>query len=261
MKSNVITRNINLYGSLSVMICVYLYQIYSQQLSDKFELNNYIEIVFISILCGIFTYLLLFVLFYIVTKYQEKEINQPELIQYTFYAGEAERNFDEITDSIHKIIVDGVEIPQFDSELVDDMGSKVACMWKVTCMAYAYGLLSIYCIEKNSQFMRSDEKIYFQDVVIKRVANYRKKLAFDFEDEHVTNQELSSSVSEMIADVTEIVSINFRKSTIDKDKTLDGLIDHLMNNINVKVPDLSTRIKSHSEKVLNDWMNENSIYV
>ena len=67
-----------------------------------------------------------------------------ELTLNTLKNEEIENSFDDIASNIHKIIVGYIKLPDFDSELVDEMGNKIIAMWKPASMGYAYGLLMIY---------------------------------------------------------------------------------------------------------------------
>ena len=239
-----------LYCSLVVMTTVYLGQIYTQQLSVKFVIQSYITVVFISIFCGMVTYLILLLVLYVSKNNNHNKADPSELVKPIFESNEAENQFDQISNSIHKIVTNNVEIPDFDSELVDDMRQKVIGMWMYVCMAYAYGVMLINYSGKNPNFMATADCDSFQNLVLDRLAKFRKRLASDYEDEYVNNEELTENVSRMISEVTEIVddSLVGKKQDVD----LDNLIDYLVKNINNKSSGLPIDLKEYTLRVLEE---------
>ena len=232
------------------MTTVYLVQVYTQQLSVKFVIQSYITTVFISILCGVATYLILLLLLYVTKNNNHFKADSSEPVKPIFDLNEAENQFDQISNSIHKIVTNNVEIPDFDSELVDDMRQKVIGMWMYVCMAYVYGVMLIKFTGKNSNFIATTDSDSFQNLVLERLANFRKKLASDYEDEYVNNEELTENVSRMISEVTEIVDDSLIEKEQDVD--LDNLIDYLVKNINNKSTGLSIDLKEYTLRILKE---------
>jgi len=250
VSNSVIKHNAIIYCSLAVMVFVYLYQIYSQHIRERFVLNNYLEIVVISILCGIFSYLFLYASSLMLKKYKENKVNSTEVSEFSFDIEEIENDFNKITNSVHGIVVEHINLPDFDSDLVDNMGEKTIRLWRVSCMAYAYGLLLIYLVRKNPHFMRTEEYDSFQNLVLHKIAKFRNKLALEFEDETVTNQELTSNTIEMILTVTKIINNKNCLNVKNENLLLEELNNYLESSFNYGKTDFSVDVKEYSTVLL-----------
>ncbi len=253
MNRDLVNHKAIIYCSLAVMTSVYLLQVYTLQLQASFVLNNYLEVVLISVLCGCVAYILLYGCVALLNKYKDSDVSSMELTLNTLKNEEIENSFDDIANNIHKIIVGYIKLPDFDSELVDEMGSKIIAMWKPASMGYAYGLLMIYFVSKNSDYQGSDKYLSYQNIVLQKITNYRNKLAKDFEDENLTNQELTTNATEMVDDMATMIHPDACKN---QNELLDKLIDYLLLNINDGKKEISSEIKNYSIDILNELNNK-----
>ena len=246
MDNSIIRHNIIIYCSLIIMIIVYLYQIYSQPIRVRFILTHYLETVVISILCGAFSYLFLCGCVLILKKYQADKINSTPPDEPVFDIKAIENDFNEITNAVHSVMVKHINLPDFDSDLVDHMQQKVIRLWRVSCMAYAYALLLIHFVTIKPDFMTTEHYDALQNLVLQRMAKFRHKLALEFADETLTNQQLTSETIEIISGITDIINHRNCQHQTDENLLLEALNDYLQADFNYDKTNFSTDIKEHA---------------
>ncbi len=186
--------------ALGTIIISYALQIYSNGLGARFSVGEVLIIVLNSLLAGILTFAVITIAVRFFTKIQQKTGDDllADDIYKTLTPEDLSNVCDDITDELHQIITNSLPLPEFDSDLVEDMNQGIVGSWLTPCTAFCYGIVAICMLKRDVNFLQTSDNRYLRNHVLEKMAKQMNKTSLVCKSEENTNREL---VDEVTADL------------------------------------------------------------
>ena len=227
-----------------VILVAYLWQIYSPGIGVAFSVNNVVVMLLSAFSFGLITYLGITLVFWIPEKLKNSASKGESATDASVMISSAElfNVCDDVTKELHELIVKSLQLPDFESDIVDDMNDGITSSWLTPCMAYCYGLVAIGMLKRDNNFLQSDTNNDLQNHILQKMAKKLKETTLVCKAEESNNQELVNEVAEDLKVVIQAVQYYFDRVNEDKTAAFLQLIEFLTAKVHrelqQKLPEL-----------------------
>lgn len=223
-------RNLITGGIIAV---VYLWQIYSPGIGVTFSVNNVAVMLLSAFSFGLITYIGVTLAFLIPEKLRinaniEESFADANM---TIASTDLCDVCDDVTKELHKLIVNSLQLPDFESDIVDDMNEGITASWLSPCMAYCYGLVTISMLKRDTSFLHSDANNDLQNHVLQKMAKKLRETTLVCKAEESSNQELVGEVAEDLKVVIQAVQYYFNHVNAGKTAAFVQLFEFLTTKV------------------------------
>ena len=241
--------------SIGAIVAAYVYQMYRAGIGATFSVSEVVVIVLISLLIGLLTF---FGITLVGQGWQRiKSRNSPDQslassIEH-IEPDELCALCDQATTKLHRIITDSLQLPDFDSDLVEDMNQGIAASWLTPCTAFSYGVVTIGMLKRDANFLQSSINNNLRNYVLNKMAKKMNETSLICKSEENSNRELVDEVTEDLKVVERGVIFYFKSVQSSKTHPFIELIDFLTikvhRDLKQKIPDIEAVAENMLQRV------------
>ena len=216
-----------------VVLGSYLLQLISKGIGYNFSASHVIKVLLVSFLFGVIAYLVVTFIFWLIYRFKNSTNKNKTIVSITSTITSADvcEICDEVTQELHKIISDSLQIPDFESDLVDDMTQEITKSWFPPCVAFCYGLVSIRLLKADNNFLDTDVNKKLQNHVLQKMANKTKETAVLYGEGEKSNLELVEGATDDLKTVIQGVDYYFKHASENNKQPFAKLIEFLSGKV------------------------------
>lgn len=237
-----------------VIVFVYLWQLYSPGIGASFSINNVAVMLLSAFLFGLIVYIGITLYFLIRGKFKIS-VNIGEDVtdaSVSISSTDLYDVCDDVAKKLHELIVKSLQLPDFESDIVDDMNDGITASWLTPCMAYCYGLVAISMLKRDVDFLQSDANNALQNHVLQKMAKKLKETTLICKAEESNNQELVDEVAEDLKVVIQAVQNYFNNVNAGKTAAFQQLIEFLTVKVHRELQQKLPELESITDGLLAD---------
>lgn len=238
---------------VGVVVISYLLQVYRDGIGSSFSISSVSIILFYSFLLGLLVYIG-FTLIHFMWQ-QTKSGAHAKTNEFYVASKDLCSVCDDVSGELHQLINDSIQLPDFDSDLVDDMNKGVSSSWLTPCAAFSYGLVLISMLKRDLNFLQSSTNKNLQNHVLQTMADKVQETSLICKTEENTNQDLVNEVAEDLNVVIRAVLYYFKKYKSGADAPFDQLIDFLVVKVHRDLVQKLPNIEAIAADYLSDIDN------
>lgn len=223
-----------------IVVVSYLLQVYRDGIGSSFSVSTVAIILLNSFLLGLLAYFGITLIHSMLQRFKSSaDANANDFI----VASEDLCSVcDDVTSELHHLITDSIQLPEFDSDLVDDMNKGVTSSWLTPCAAFSYGLVVISMLKRDLNFLQSGTNKNLQNHVLQTMADKVQETSLICKSEENTNQEVVDDVAEDLKVVIRAVLYYFKKHKDGAEAPFGQLVEFLVIKVHrdlvQKLPDI-----------------------
>lgn len=245
-------QHIRNWLAIGAIVIAYILQIYSDGLGATFRVGDVLIIVLNSLLLGIITFggITLVIRILLRIRHNNNDDELAENLYKNIASDDLCRVCDDVTAELHQLITDSLPLPEFDSDLVEDMNQGITSSWLTPCTAFSYGIVAISMLKRDLNFLRTNNNRHLRNHVLEKMAKKMNETSLICKSEENTNLELVDEVTEDLKVIVRAVLHYFNSIKAKNNAPFSKLVDYLTMKVHRDLKQKLPEIEDIAEKML-----------